>query len=230
MGQKSITRFSNEFSPDSTFAISLKYNIYFPHNYNESKSNLPLVLFLHGVGERGNDLSLLETHGIPKMIKNGEEFPFITLAPQCPAHKYWSEPLYVKALILLVNEVVNNYKIDTRKIYATGLSMGGYGTLAIAKEKPVLFSAIIPICGGMDTTGIKKLKDVPIWLFHGREDKVVPVENSQIIFDILQPINPEIKLTIYDGIDHNSWEMTYNNKKIYEWLLNKKKPKDYTKD
>tara|TARA_Y100000588_G_C13774964_1_gene719839 strand:- start:346 stop:696 length:351 start_codon:yes stop_codon:yes gene_type:complete len=115
------------------------------------------------------------------------------------------------------------YKVNSKRVYATGLSMGGYGTLAIAKERPDLFAAILPVCGGMDTTNIYKLGNMPIWLFHGSEDSVVPVENSQKIYDLLKPKNPNIKITIYDGIGHNSWDITYNNKKIYKWLTSHSK-------
>ena len=202
--------------------VSLKYYIYYPDNYYDSDTTFPLVLFLHGAGERGNDLSLVEKHGIPKMINNGEHFPFITIAPQCPKNQWWSEPLYVKTLILFVEDIIRSNKIDIGRIYATGLSMGGYGTLAIAKERPDLFSAIIPVCGGMDTTDIERLKDIPIWLFHGDEDKVVPVENSELIYNLLKPMNPDIKITIYKGVNHNSWDMTYNDKKIYDWILKNK--------
>jgi len=223
MGSGMKKKSSEEFLTIVTPPVSLKYYIYLPNNYNESNSNFPLVLFLHGAGERGDDLNMVEIHGIPKMINNGEEFPFITVAPQCPAFQWWSEPVYVKTLIKLIEEIINNYKIDTKRIYATGLSMGGYGTLAIAKERPDLFSAIIPVCGGMDTTGIRKLKNIPIWLFHGDADEVVPVENSKLIYEILKPLNPDIKITIYEAVNHNSWDITYSNKKIYEWLLDNKK-------
>tara|TARA_B100001173_G_scaffold157293_1_gene136240 strand:+ start:191 stop:862 length:672 start_codon:yes stop_codon:yes gene_type:complete len=219
MGKEIKNKSSEEFLTSLTMPVSLKYHIYYPDNYYDSDTIFPLVLFLHGAGERGNDLSLVEKHGIPKMINSGEDFPFITVAPQCPKNQWWSEPLYVKTLILLVEDIIRSNKIDIGRIYATGLSMGGYGTLAIAKERPDLFSAIIPVCGGMDTTDIERLKDIPIWLFHGDEDKVVPVENSELIYDLLKPMNPDIKITIYKGVNHNSWDMTYNDKKIYDWIL-----------
>ena len=223
MGKEITSKSSKEFLTSITMPVSLKYHIYLPDNYHASNANFPLVLFLHGAGERGDDLNLVEIHGIPKMINNGKEFPFITIAPQCPAFQWWSEPLYTKTLIYLVEEIIKNYNVDIECVYATGLSMGGYGTLAIAKERPDLFSAIIPVCGGMDTTAIEKLKDIPIWLFHGDSDKVVPVENSKLIYEILKPINPDIKITIYKGVDHNSWDITYSNKKIYDWMLEHKK-------
>ena len=223
VGEGLKNKSSEKFITNLAMQVSLKYHIYFPNNYHDSDAKFPLVLFLHGAGERGDDLRLVEKHGIPKMINNGINFPFITVAPQCPKFQYWSEPVNVKTLLLLVEEIIKKNKVDIERIYATGLSMGGYGTLAIAKERPDLFSAIIPVCGGLDTTDIERLKDIPIWLFHGAEDKVVPVENSELIYDLLKPINPEIKITIYKGINHNSWEMTYNNQNIYEWMLKYKK-------
>jgi len=223
VGEGIKNKSSEKFITNLAMQVSLKYHIYFPNNYHDSDTKFPLVLFLHGAGERGDDLGLVEKHGIPKMINNGINFPFITVAPQCPKFQYWSEPVNVKTLLLLVEEIIKKNKVDIERIYATGLSMGGYGTLAIAKERPDLFSAIIPVCGGLDTTDIKRLKDIPIWLFHGAEDKVVPVENSELIYDLLKPINPEIKITIYKGINHNSWEITYNNQNIYDWMLKYKK-------
>ena len=223
VGEGIKNKSSEKFITNLAMQVSLKYHIYFPNNYHDSDTKFPLVLFLHGAGERGDNLRLVEKHGIPKMINNGINFPFITVAPQCPKFQYWSEPVNVKTLLLLVEEIIKKNKVDIERIYATGLSMGGYGTLAIAKERPDLFSAIIPVCGGLDTTDIERLKDIPIWLFHGAEDKVVPVENSELIYDLLKPINPEIKITIYKGINHNSWEMTYNNQNIFDWMLKYKK-------
>ena len=223
MGEGIINKSINEFSTSHNLSVSFKYYIYFPENYYDSDTSFPMVLFLHGSGERGDDIGLVEEHGIPKMINNGHTFPFITVAPQCPKFQRWSEPLYSKALIFLVEEIIRNNRVDIGRIYATGLSMGGYGTLSIAKERPDLFSAIVPVCGGMDITNIENLKEIPIWLFHGDADEVVPVENSELIYDLLKPINPDIKITIYKGVNHNSWDRTYNNKKMYEWMLKQSK-------
>jgi len=223
MGKGIINKSINEFSTSLNLSVSFKYYIYFPENYYDSDTSFPMVLFLHGSGERGDDIRLVEEHGIPKMINNGHTFPFITVAPQCPKFQRWSEPLYSKALVFLVEEIIRNNRVDIGRIYATGLSMGGYGTLSIAKERPDLFSAIVPVCGGMDITNIENLKEIPIWLFHGDADEVVPVENSELIYDLLKPINPDIKITIYKGVDHNSWDRTYDNKKMYEWMLKQNK-------
>ena len=162
-------------------------------------------------------------HGIPKIIMEGENFPFVTLAPQCPKFQYWPEPVNVATLIQLVEAITEKYRIDKNRVYATGLSMGGYGTLSIAKERPDLFAGIISVCGGLDTTNIEKLKDMPIWLFHGSEDKVVPPENSKIIYEALKNINSNIYMTIYPNVNHNSWDITYSNQEIYKWLMKHKK-------
>ena len=118
---------------------------------------------MHGVGERGEDLNKIEVNGLPEIISKGKTFPFLTLAPQCPKFGWWSRSEYVEALANLLSEIVKVQRVNTKKIYATGLSMGGYGTLALAQKYPDLFAAIIPICGGMDDhDSIKRLKDMPM--------------------------------------------------------------------
>ena len=211
------------FVTDVTIEVELNYLLYLPSDYSYSKKVYPLVLFLHGAGERGEDINFVEVHGIPKLIKMGKEFPFITIAPQCPFDRWWSDKVFVKALISLIEKTKTQYNVDDSRIYATGLSMGGYGTLAIAMERPDLFAGIIPICGGGDLKKIGRLEHMPIWLFHGDADTVVPIENSTKIYDVLKPINNNIKITNYENIGHDSWTQTYDNNDIYEWLLNHNK-------
>ena len=216
-------RFIKYFKTDVMIEVELNYLLYLPSNYSDSKKAYPLVLFLHGAGERGEDINLVEVHGIPKLINMGREFPFITIAPQCPSDRRWSDPVFVKALISLIEKTKSQHNVDDYRVYATGLSMGGYGTLAIAIERPDLFAGIIPICGGGDLKKIGRLKDMPLWLFHGNADTVVPVENSTKIYDELKPINDNVKITIYKDVGHDSWTQTYDNNDIYEWLLSQKK-------
>ena len=201
----------------------LKYFIYFPNDYLTKK--YPLVLFLHGAGERGTNLKDIEIHGLPKLVRNGKKFPFIIIAPQCPLNLWWSDPLPVDLLSELVNDIVMKYGIHKNNVFCTGLSMGGYGTLALSIKNPKLFSAIIPICGGMDIKNffdILNLKDLPIWLFHGDKDEVIPLENSQSIYKVLKPVNKNIKLTVYKGVDHNSWDRAYDDNELYKWMLSHK--------
>ncbi len=216
---------NNFFETTVKTPVKLHYSLYTPDDYYDNDSDYPLVLYLHGVGERGEDLKKIEANGLPEIISKGKTFPFLTLAPQCPVFGWWSRPEYVEALAGLLSEVTKAHRVNTKKIYATGLSMGGYGTLALAQKYPELFAAIIPICGGMDDhDSIKLLKDMPIWLFHGDLDQTHPVERSITIYDLLSPVNKNIKLTIYEGVGHNSWDETYANDEIYDWLLS------YSKD
>lgn len=217
----SLNKILDSTESEISMVYKLKYNIYLPKDYREFDSEVPLVLFLHGVGERGDNIDHVETHGIPKLIASGKKFPFITVAPQCPMYEWWSRSEMVKSLVLLIEKLKNEYRIDYNRVYVTGLSMGGFGTIAIVNERPDLFAAAIAVCGGADFSNYNRLKEVPIWLFHGEKDDVHPVEYSQIIYDGLKNINSEVKLTVYDGIDHNSWDLTYDNEDIYKWLLAK---------
>ena len=206
----------------------LKYLIYFPEDYLTKM--YPLVLFLHGAGERGNNLKDIESHGPTKLVKNGKKFPFIMIAPQCPSNLWWSDPLPVDLLSKLVNDTVAKYELNKNHVFCTGLSMGGYGTLALSIKNPKLFSAIVPVCGGVDTKNffdILNLKDLPIWLFHGDKDEVIPLENSQNIYEVLKPVNKHIKLTVYKGVDHNSWDKAYDDDELYRWMLSHKKDSNF---
>jgi len=208
---------------DMNRSHQLKYLIYLPKDYLTKK--YPLVLFLHGAGERGTNLKDIEIHGLPKLVRNGKKFPFIIIAPQCPLNLWWSDPLPVDLLSKLVNDIVMKYGIHKNNVFCTGLSMGGYGTLALSIKNPKLFSAIIPICGGVDIKNffdILNLKDLPIWLFHGDKDEVIPLENSQSIYKVLKPVNKNIKLTVYKGVDHNSWDRAYDDNELYKWMLSHK--------
>ena len=203
--------------------LKIAYRAYFPENYDLNSEKMPIVFFLHGVGERGNDLDLVEVHGIPKLIKNGKNFPFITVAPQCPLFEWWSKPEMIISLVSLVEKTIKKFRVDESRVYLTGLSMGGYGSIALANERVDLFAAMIAVCGGADFDNFKNLKCLPIWLLHGSEDETHPASNSEKIYNQLKGINPEINLTIYDGVGHNSWDITYENDDIYDWLLSKTK-------
>ena len=210
-------------SVDMNRSHQLKYLIYLPKDYLTKK--YPLVLFLHGAGERGTNLKDIEIHGLPKLVRNGKKFPFIIIAPQCPLNLWWSDPLPVDLLTKLVNDIIMKYGIHKNHVFCTGLSMGGCGTLALSIKNPKLFSAIIPICGGVDIKNffdILNLKDLPIWLFHGDKDEVIPLEKSQSIYKVLKPVNKNIKLTVYKGVDHNSWDRAYDDNELYKWMLSHK--------
>jgi predicted peptidase len=203
--------------------VGLKYLLHLPEDYdNSSSKKWPLILFLHGMGERGDDVELVKRHGIARIAETKGGLPFITVSPQCPADSWWL--FETDALVLLLDEIIRTYSVDTDRVYLTGLSMGGFGTWYLASLYPERFAAIAPICGGgLRQIGFPEraaaLKDVPVWAFHGSDDNVVPVQESQKIVDYLQSIGANVKFTVYPGVKHDSWTETYNNPELYEWFL-----------
>ena len=135
--------------------IDFKYLLFLPQDYNESqKTRWPLILFLHGKGERGEDLDLVKIHGIPKIVATEKEFPFIAVSPQCPIDHVWADDFMQQKVLDLLSKIVHNYRVDRNRIYLTGLSMGGYGTWSLATSRPDLFAAAVPICGGGDPSTV----------------------------------------------------------------------------
>lgn len=206
--------------------VSLNYLIYLPDDYEYNSSDRwPLILFLHGIGERGNNIELVKNYGIPRYIEENKGFPFVVVSPQCPLHSVWTRE--IDTLYGLLKEIINSYNIDTSRIYLTGLSMGGFGTWHFGEAYPNLFAALVPICGGTEPNigfpeRIKSLKNTPVWTFHGAKDNKVPIEKSQELVDELNKCNGNIKFTVYPEGTHNVWSITYNNNKLYEWLLEQK--------
>ena len=198
--------------------VTMKYLLYLPKDYAQ-KDSWPLVLFLHGAGERGDNLELVKKHGPPKLIEAGKDFPFIVVSPQCPQGKWW-EPM---ELATLLDEIVAKYKVDKDRIYVTGLSMGGFGTWSLAAYQPQRFAAIVPICGGGEPFVTMLFAHVPAWVFHGAKDPTVPLERSQQMVEVLKHNGGNVKLTVYPEAGHDSWTETYNNPQLYEWLLQQKR-------
>lgn len=205
--------------------IDLDYLLHLPKGYDESRVNgYPFILFLHGSGERGNDLSLVKNEGLMAYIESHEDFPFITVAPQCKETSWWTREM--DGLYALVNKVKTLFNIDKTRMYLTGLSMGGFGCWHFAEKYPNIFTAMIPICGGTEKRiafpeRIEVLKDMPIWAFHGKKDSVVPVEETRQLFPYL---GQNTIYTEYLEGTHNVWTRTYNNEDIYKWLLSHQKP------
>jgi predicted peptidase len=206
------------FQKEITKKVSLKYLLYLPKSYGEKKDQKwPLMLFLHGAGERGSDISLVKKHGPPKLIDQGKEYPFIVVSPQCPTNNWWPEQ--VEALVALLDDVQSKYAVDADRVYLTGLSMGGFGTWTLACRYPERFAAITPICGGGDRYLVSRLKNVPVWVFHGAKDPTVPLQASTDMVDALKRAGGDVQLTVYPEAGHDSWTETYNNPKLYEWFL-----------
>lgn len=197
--------------------VEMGYLLYLPKNYDQQES-WPLVLFLHGSGERGDNLELVKKHGPPKLIAAGKQFPFIVVSPQCPAQRRW-KPI---ELVALLDDLRSKYKVNDDRIYVTGLSMGGFGAWQMAAYVPDRLAAIAPICGGGETYWTKRFAHLPVWVFHGAKDTGVSLERSQEMVDALKKHGGDPKLTIYPEAGHDAWTETYDNPKFYEWLLEQK--------
>lgn len=205
------------FKKEVTKTFEYKYLLYLPKEYGAPDKKWPLLVFLHGAGERGNNIELVKRHGPPKLIAAGREFPFIVVSPQCPARRWW-DPI---ALDALIDEIVAKYAVDRSRVYLTGLSMGGYGTWALACHHPERFAAIAPICGGgIPYLAREQLAGTPTWAFHGAKDPIVAPSESTRMVDMLKQVNLRAKLTLYPDADHDSWTRTYENAELYDWLLN----------
>lgn len=198
---------------------SLDYLLYLPNRYAEAES-LPMIVFLHGAGERGSDIQKVKKHGPPKIVESNPDFEFIVLSPQCPAGQRWNP----QDVMSLVKHVLETHKVDRRRIYLTGLSMGGYGTWDTAVNHPHAFAAIAPICGGGNPLFARKIRHLPIWVFHGAKDKVVPLSQSKVMVEAVQKAGGAPKFTIYPEAGHDSWTKSYANPELYKWFLKHKKP------
>jgi predicted peptidase len=203
---------------DGAAPVEMGYLLYLPQEYDEQES-WPLLLFLHGAGERGDDLELVKKHGPPKLIEQGKDFPFIVVSPQCPRDRWWE----AAELAALLDEIGRNYKVDADRVYVTGLSMGGFGAWRLAFYAPEKLAAIAPICGGGEIYWAPRLAKLPVWAFHGAKDAGVPPERSQMMIDAIKKLGGDPKLTIYPDAAHDAWTETYNNPEFYEWLLKQKR-------
>lgn len=198
--------------------VALDYLLHVPNGYEEeAAAKWPLILFLHGSGERGDDVKRVAVHGIPKIAGEQPDFPFIAVSPQCPDDSHWGAEQ--DALMLLLEEIVKSHNVDTSRVYLTGLSMGGYGTWQLAASYPGTFAAIVPICGGGNPKRAEALKETPIWAFHGAKDDIVPLAESEKMVEAVLAVGGKAELTVYPEADHDSWTVTYENPKLYEWLL-----------
>lgn len=203
---------------EETFELSngkeMDFLLYLPKGY-EQQQKWPLVLFLHGAGERGDDLSLVKKHGPPKLIEKGKEFPFIVVSPQCPKGTWW----VTEDVVALMKHIMQIHNVDKNRVYITGLSMGGRGTWQVAGAMAGEVAAIAPICGPADVSVVEKIAHLPIWVFHGAKDPTVKISHSEDMVKLLKEKGNEAKFTIYPEANHDSWTETYDNAELYEWLL-----------
>lgn len=199
------------------FTQSRGYNhiIFFPEDHLARPEPWPTIIFLHGAGERGNDLKLVTRQGLPRMLAGRKDFPFITVAPQCPEGDYWI-PSMIDELVFFVS---NKFAVDPDRIYLTGISLGGYGTWMSAVEFPDRFAAIAPICGGGDPEKVNAIRNLPVWAFHGAKDPIVSPNESEEMVKALKMAGGNVRFTLYPEGRHDVWTETYNNESLYEWFL-----------
>jgi predicted peptidase len=213
---------NNQMNQEISKIVKLDYLCHIPA---EAESNphkkFPMIFFLHGAGERGSDINLILKHGIPKEVEKADDFPFITVCPQCPENITWAEQL--DELNALYQLVIEKYPVDVDRVYLTGMSMGGFGTFAFAAKYPQYFAAIAPICGGspwlIAEERVEPLFKLPAWVFHGAKDPLVPLAYSEKMVALLRAGGAEVKFTVYPEADHDAWTETYANPKLYEWFL-----------
>ncbi len=193
------------------------YIRYLPKDFDENKK-YPLVFFLHGAGERGEDLDILPKHGYMKYhVESGREYPFIFVSPQCPEDKYWG--CYTESLLALLDHLCECLPVDTDRVYLTGISMGGTGTWMLAMADPKRFAAICPICGSGIPWNGASLKDLPCRVYHGDCDESVNVHESLSMVSSVNLAGGKAELTVFPGVYHNCWDRVYKNDELIEWFL-----------
>lgn len=203
--------------------VTVHYWLFLPQGYGEKANGdhakkWPLVLFLHGAGERGTDMNLVKVHGPPKLVDADAGFPFIVVSPQCPSGELWNSDLMAK----IVDQLANSLAVDPARLYVTGLSMGGYGTWDLLAKYPGKFAAAMPICGGGDPLTVEKYKATPIWVFHGAKDSAVSLTKSDEMVAALKKAGGDPKYTVYPEAHHDSWTETYKNPDVWKWLAEQK--------
>lgn len=220
---------------------SIYYRILFPQNFDATKK-YPILFFLHGSGERGNDNQKQLTHGAKLFLKDEvrKQFPAIIVFPQCAENSFWANVEFgtdpqgkrsfnfqkrgkptkaMHALLGMIDNFLDKPFVDHKQVYIGGLSMGAMGTYELLRRKKKLFAAAFAICGGDNVANVQKYKEVPLWIFHGEKDDVVPVVHSTIIADQLKVLGKVPKLTLYPNANHNSWDTAFADPKLLPWLF-----------
>ncbi len=220
--------------------VTYKYQVYVPDGWDKSKQ-WPVILFLHGAGERGDD-GLVQTQvGIGAAIRlQVKRVPAVVVIPQCLKDNWWTAPDMEAMALAALDATVKQFHGDRKRLYLTGLSMGGYGTFAIGARNPGKFAALAPICGGVRlprrpglpvidegsgdpyTNTAVKIGKTPIWVFHGAADTTVPVTESQKMVAALKTAGAQPKYTEYPGVGHNSWDKAYGEADLWKWMFEQK--------
>ena len=212
-----------------------RYQVYLPADYTKAKQ-WPVILFLHGAGERGED-GLAQTQvGIGGAIRfHADRFPAVVVMPQCRKEVWWTDPAMEKQALAILEKSMKEFHGDAKRVYLTGISMGGYGTFAFASKHPGKFAAAVPVCGGVVmprtqaegdpyTEVAVKIGKTPMWIFHGSADTSVPVTESQKMNAAIKAAGGNVRYTEYPGVPHNSWDKAYGEVDLAKWLLEQRLP------
>ena len=197
-------------------SVSLNYLVALPENHDKN-DKLPMIVFLHGAGERGTNVELVKIHGLAKTYEKHTPRGFIVLSPQCPHDRVWDN--YVEELMELIENVADEYGVDKKRISITGMSMGGFGTWIMGITYPNYFSAMAPICGGGMEWRASIVKDIPIKAFHGVLDPVVPVKRSIEMVKAVNKAGGKATITLYGKVAHNAWDYAYTGSELVDWLI-----------
>ncbi len=217
---------------------TLLYRLLKPDTTGPERKAHPLLVFLHGAGERGSDNKAQLKHGKQMMLTAAKKYGAYVLVPQCPRGRKWAEVDWGKSeqkmpekaappmrLVLeVVGKLQKQYRIDADRLYVMGLSMGGYGTWDVIQRYPGMFAAAVPICGGGDESRAERIAKVPIWAFHGGDDRVVPVSRSQNMIKAIRAAGGKPKYTEYPGVGHASWTPAFKDPELLKWLFSHKRP------
>lgn len=201
-----------------------KYVLFVPHDYQDDKA-FPLILFLHGAGETGTDGMKQAQVGLgPAIEKRQKTFGFIAVLPQSQQRTWQADTEDSQRALAILAQVQKTYNVDSKRIYLTGISMGGYGTWSLAAKYSERWAAIAPICGGGDPKDAARIKGIPCWCFHGDADEAVPVQESREMIEALKKAGGKPKYDEYANVGHNSWDRAYGNEELYRWFLQQKLP------
>ena len=207
------------FSRKVSVSVSGRYQVALPDGYASSRKRYPVLLFLHGAGERGEELERVGIHGPLKEIRNGRKLPFIVVAPLCPADSAW-DPMTLTGLL---DEVESKWRVDKDREYVTGLSLGGFGTYTLAAFAPMRFAAIAPIAGWASKWIASTIKGIPIWSTHGDEDPAVPLNQETPLIEALKAAGADVRFDVISGGGHDVWTNVYAGDALYDWLLQQKR-------
>jgi len=198
--------------------------VHLPEGYDAARP-WPLILYLHSSGERGDDLRHTYAGLGLALRRHPERFPCLVVLPQCPEEMWWTDD--PRHLEVPFHAALEEYNVDPRRVYLTGISMGGYATWLYGAAHAETFAALLPVCGGGDPEDYRALRTLPIWAFHGSEDDAVPPEESRRMWDMVHEAGGDIRYTEYAGVGHESWDVAYGDPEVIRWLLAQRKNSPY---